>query len=459
MEKKKNYTDIMLFSMTFILMLALAYIFWLTWNDYYRRMVINPFYQKGSLLLTLVYIIIYFLFSKIYEGFKIGFLKTLEIIYSQALSVIFANIITYMQISLISKKLVNPVILIIMTIIEIVVVTIWSLICNKLYFKMYPPIDVLMIFGNESAAEILITKLKAHGDKYRISCSINSKEDFCDVKREIDKYEAVILCDLDSSRKNKIVKYCYNKSIKIYMTPEISDIIIKSSDNLHIFDTPLLFCKSQGLTYMQKKFKRIADIILSLISLVVLFPIMIIVSITIKTYDNGPVIFKQKRLTLNNRVFEIYKFRSMIVDAEKNSGARLASQNDGRITPVGKVIRKIRFDELPQIFNILKGDMSVVGPRPERPEIAEQYIDIMPEFQFRTKVKAGLTGYAQIMGKYNTTPYDKLKLDLMYIGNYSIFMDIKLILMTVKILFMPESTEGINNGDILPEMAMHGENE
>ena len=126
--------------------------------------------------------------------------------------------------------------------------------------------------------------------------------------------------------------------------------------------------------------------------------------------------------------------------------ARLASENDARITPVGKLIRAIRFDELPQLLNILKGDMSIVGPRPERPEIAAQYEEEMPEFSLRLQVKAGLTGYAQVYGKYNTSPYDKLQMDLIYIANQSVAQDVKLMLATVKVLFMPESTEGVAEG-------------
>lgn len=449
MKKTNNYANITLFCMTIILPIVLAFIFWTTWNDIYRKMVVDPFYEKGSLLLTVVYIIIYFIFSNIYDGYKIGFIKTSEIIYSQSLSIIFANFITYMQISLIAKKLVEPLMLGVMTIVEISAVIVWSFVCNKLYFALNPPIRMLMIYSNESVKS-LTYKMEGHRKKYRICSTINVEEGLCSIISEIDNYEAIVICDIESSLRNKIVKYCYNKSIKIYLTPKISDIIIQNSDKLHIFDTPLLICNNQELTNFQILFKRLIDIILSLISIVILLPIMLLVAVAIKIYDGGPVIFKQKRLTLNNKVFEIYKFRSMIVNAEKNGEARLASQNDNRITPVGKFIRKIRLDELPQIFNILKGDMSIVGPRPERPEIAEQYISIMPEFEFRTKVKAGLTGYAQIMGRYNTTPYDKLKLDLMYIGEYSIFMDVKLILMTVKILFIPESTEGIVDGEILP---------
>jgi lipopolysaccharide/colanic/teichoic acid biosynthesis glycosyltransferase len=151
------------------------------------------------------------------------------------------------------------------------------------------------------------------------------------------------------------------------------------------------------------------------------------------------------RLTKNGKEFEVLKFRSMIQDAEKDGVARLAKDSDDRITPVGKIIRMIRFDELPQLFNILKGDMSFVGPRPERPEIAKQYEKEMPEFALRLQVKAGLTGYAQVYGKYNTPPYDKVQMDLMYIANQSIFEDLKLMLMTFKILFVPSSTEGVDS--------------
>ena len=169
-------------------------------------------------------------------------------------------------------------------------------------------------------------------------------------------------------------------------------------------------------------------------------------ALAIKLQDGGPAVYKQKRLTIEGRKFYVYKFRSMRVDAEKDGVARLACDGDSRVTPVGQFIRKVRLDELPQLFNILKGDMSIVGPRPERPEIARQYEAEIPEFRYRLRVKAGLTGYAQIFGKYNTTPYDKLKLDLHYIQNYSLMLDVKLIIQTVKILFMRESTEGIAAG-------------
>ncbi|MGX8691653.1 MAG: sugar transferase, partial [Eubacteriales bacterium] len=239
----------------------------------------------------------------------------------------------------------------------------------------------------------------------------------------------------------------YDNGKRTYVTPKVSDIIIRSGENLHVFDTPLLLCRNTGLTFEQKVLKRIVDILLSLIALVLTSPFMLITAIAIKAYDKGPVFYKQARVTKDGKVFDIIKFRSMIPNAEADGKSRPAVSDDERITPIGKVIRAIRFDEMPQIFNILKGDMSIVGPRPERVEHVEKYTKEMPEFAYRLKVKAGLTGYAQVYGKYNTTSYDKLKLDLFYIENYSLRTDIRLIFMTVKVLFMKESTEGFDKAD------------
>lgn len=202
--------------------------------------------------------------------------------------------------------------------------------------------------------------------------------------------------------------------------------------------------------------KRLLDVLVSLILLIITLPITLITSICIKCYDRGPVLYKQVRLTRNGKEFNILKFRSMKIDAEKDGVARLSSgTNDDRITPVGKVIRKYRIDELPQLLNILKGDLSLVGPRAERPEIQKKYCETFPEFNLRLQVKAGLTGYAQVYGKYNTTPYNKLKMDLMYIAYPNIIDDLKILLATIKILFMPESTEGVSEGQTT---AMSGEN-
>ena len=226
---------------------------------------------------------------------------------------------------------------------------------------------------------------------------------------------------------------------------------MKGTDEMHIFDTPIYLIREYALSVEQRAAKRIVDIVCSLILIIVLSPIMLITAVLIKLTDRGPVLYKQIRCTLGGKEFRILKFRSMRVDAEKDGVARLASKDDDRITPVGKFIRAVRIDEIPQLFNILKGEMSFIGPRPERPEIIKQYEEEMPEFAFRMKVKAGLAGYAQVYGKYNTTPYDKLKLDLTYIENYSVWLDLKLMLLTLKTLLKPESTEGVEQGRVTAE--------
>ena len=261
-------------------------------------------------------------------------------------------------------------------------------------------------------------------------------------------YGGVVICDIPSGERNRILKYCYGRGIRTYTTPKISDVLIRSAESQHMFDTPLLMSRNTGLTIEQRAIKRAVDIVISLAACIPAVPIMAIVALCIKLDDGGRVFYKQKRLTEGGREFFVYKFRSMREDAEKDGVARLAGENDDRITRVGHVIRAIRFDEIPQLINILKGDMSIVGPRPERPEIAKDYEKEIPEFAYRLKAKAGLTGYAQVYGKYNTTAYDKLKLDLMYVQNYSLRLDFEIMFKTVQILFMKESTEGVEDGQV-----------
>jgi lipopolysaccharide/colanic/teichoic acid biosynthesis glycosyltransferase len=206
-----------------------------------------------------------------------------------------------------------------------------------------------------------------------------------------------------------------------------------------------LLTREYALTVEQRLAKRLIDILFALLLLVITSPIMLLTALAIRLYDRGPAFFRQVRCTAGGKEFRIIKFRSMRPDAESDGVARLAGKKDDRITPIGRFIRATRIDELPQLFNILHGEMSFIGPRPERPELIAQYLKEMPEFAFRLKMKAGLAGYAQVYGKYNTTPYDKLKLDLTYIENYTLWLDFKLMLLTLRILFKPESTEGVEH--------------
>lgn len=406
------------------------------------RIQADYFGWKGNLLIFGVYLILIFLFSRIYNGFRIGLLRVSDIIYSQSLSVIFINGITYAQICLLERAVADVPPIALKTIVDIAFIFIWALAGNRIYSKLYAPRKMVIIYGSRQAVP-LIEKMSRREDRFMICRAVSCEEDMDTITQLINEFDAAIICDVPSEKKNDILKICFAQSKRTYITPKLSDIIIRGAEQIHLFDTPLLVCRNSGLSAEELIMKRALDLAVSVIGLIVTLPIMLITALCIKLYDGGPVFYTQERLTKDGRIFKVYKFRSMRTDAESDGVARLAGENDDRITPVGKIIRKVRIDELPQILNILKGDMSIVGPRPERPELAAENEKVMPEFRYRLKVKAGLTGYAQVLGKYNTTPYDKLRLDLMYIEQYSFLLDLKLILMTIKILFIPESTEGV----------------
>ncbi len=393
-----------------------------------------------------IYAFINFFFAKIFGAYRVGYLKISDVVISQILSVLCCNAVTYLQLALIGRwrftAYLSPILQ--MTVYDVIAVVAWVIFMRWVYVKLFPPRQMLLVYGQISPKDIL-NKLKTRKDKYSIVDMINLSEGTDAVLDRVSQYEAIVIGDIPSVYRNKLLKYCFENSIRCYSIPKISDIMIKSSTTINLFDTELLLFRNRGLTAEQKLIKRLMDILISLIILIIFSPILLIIALLIKLYDGGPILYTQERLTLNHQVFMIYKFRSMRVDSEK-AGAQLAKKSDDRITPVGHVIRAIHLDELPQLFNILKGDMSFVGPRPERPEIAQLYKESIPEFDYRLRMKAGLTGYAQVFGKYNTTPYDKLKLDLTYIENYSIMLDMAIIVQTVKILFQKENSEGLETG-------------
>lgn len=448
MENREQYKRLLMFFASALVLLIQVAIFAYIWTRYYNfSSVIGTLYwRRGNWALFGIYALISFFFSKILGAYKVGYLKVSEVVLSQVMAVLLCNAVTYVQLALIGRwrflAFIEPIIA--MTIYDIFVVVIWVMFTRWIYAKIYPPHRMLLVYGSNNPGS-LIKKIHGREDKYTIAAGICIDKGLDEVTKRIPGYEAVLIGDIPSSSRNKLLKYCYENSIRCYSIPKISDIMIKSSATINLFDTELLLYRNRGLTVEQQLLKRLMDIVVSLLVLIIFSPILLLVAISIKLYDKGPILYKQKRLTLDKKEFMIYKFRSMTVNSEKE-GAELAKKHDSRITPIGKIIRTVHIDELPQLFNILKGDMSFVGPRPERPEIVELYKESIPEFDFRLKMKAGLTGYAQVFGKYNTTPLDKLKLDLTYIENYSVFLDLVIIMQTVKILFIKESTEGLESG-------------
>ena len=442
MKKFEQYKRIIKFGFAMVIVLLEIAIYAYVWYKYYNPLLENPFWRRGNWLIIVLYGMLLLFFLKTYGGLKIGFLKKGNLIYSQILSVLFVNIVTYIQIALIDKKFHNVLMILVVTLLDVLAIVVWTFVFQWIYGRIFPPRRMLYVHGNRSTS-YLRDKINSREDKYQICRNLDYRCGMERLFKEIDKYDAVIIDDIPSHERNRLIKECYNRSIRTYSAPKISDILIRSSGEMNLFDSPLLLSKNDGLQIEQKIVKRLLDIAISATGLLISSPLFLLIAISIKCTDRGPVFYKQKRLTQGGKEFKIYKFRTMIQDAEKGGKAVLARDEDDRILPVGKILRRLRLDELPQLWNILKGDMSMVGPRPERPELMAEIVEEIPEFVYRLKVKAGLTGYAQVYGKYNTTAYEKLKLDLTYIRNYSIFLDLKLILMTPKVMFLKESTEGV----------------
>ena len=414
------------------------------WIRHYNLEIPKQFVFWGHVLIAAIYLVILLFASVMYGGLKIGSFRMIELALSQGFATLITNVIFYAIIFLLSYRFPTVIPLAVGMLAQCVVISLWIIASTMGYRALFPPIDVLLVYGGNSS-DIIIEKFKTRRHQFSVKKSMSINEDMEAIFSEVPKHEAVMLWDIPNEKRATVFKCCYENDVDIYVSPKIMDIVLKGSQNLHLFDTPLLYTKSDPVETEQRIIKRVFDIILALVMIVITSPVMLVTAICVKACDGGSVFYKQVRCTKQNRQFKIIKFRSMIEHAEKDGTARLATKDDHRITPVGKVIRKLRIDELPQLFNVIKGDMSFVGPRPERPEIIEKYLEMMPEFSYRTKVTAGITGYAQVYGKYNTRPYDKLKLDLYYIENFSIWLDLLLIILTVKTMFLIGSTEGVSD--------------
>lgn len=387
--------------------------------------------------------------TAVYGGFAVGKKKSKDIISSLMIATFITDFVTYFQLCIMKTTAYGKDILtwqsigvfFIVLLVQFAVIYIFTYLGNFLYFKINPPEKCILICDDTAAATSVLCKIGKYKKQYRVTDVIRYDDE--DINRLIRKSDSVFFYNVPNSYKCDLIEYAYKHQTNIYTSLEIFDVVVSNAKFQTIDDLPMLFSSNKGLSLEQRAIKRTLDILISLVGIILTSPFLLIIAVSIKLYDKGPVFFKQKRATLNGKLFDVLKFRSMIVDADKD-GIRPATDNDDRITPVGKIIRKLRVDELPQLINILKGDMSVVGPRPERIEHIEKYTSEIPEFKYRLRTKAGLTGLGQIAGKYNTTPKDKLILDLMYIEKYSIWQDVLIIFRTLKIFFKSDSTEGFD---------------
>ena len=436
-----KYKHSILFGMRLLFFLMLITVFYVGWQKGYRE---ATFFYAGNYLVVVAYALIVMMFMIIYSGWKVGEQRLINLIYSGILSMVFANGLMYLILCLIARELLPLTEMFWIVLIQSLLCILANCIMNKVYFALRSVRQVAVIYGGYPEDLQTIEKMNSFGQRFHVACIIDSSEPFGSICKTLQSYESVLLCHMNEEKRNRLFNYCYRKNKRINIIPDPMDIVLHRALHTQILDVPILFCRKTKLKTEQKLTKRAMDILVVLVGLIVTSPIFLLVALCIKLEDGGPVFFRQRRLTENGQPFDVLKFRSMSIDAEKN-GARMAEKHDNRITKTGRIIRAIRMDELPQFLNILKGDMSFVGPRPERPEFYEAFCRDLPEFSLRLNVKAGLTGYAQIYGRYNTTPKNKLNLDLFYIESYSLLLDMRLIFSTVKILFMKESTDGFDN--------------
>ena len=422
--------------------------FMISWLVYYRSRVCGSTSIVRTIGMMVMYTMLYCLFARIYDAFLVSHKRISEIFAGQLLSLSMRDVFILCVMFVICGRMPNVFPMAAVLTVQTGLCLLWAYWSHVWFFNRFERQKTVIIYDRRRYMENLF---RTYGldKKYDIRAICTVEEFFSGKMKIIEGIDAVFLGGVHSRERNIIIKHCVANGIDTYMVPRIGDVIMSGAQKMHMFHLPILRVRRYTPTIEFVIIKRAFDILSSLVVIIVFSPVLLATAIAIKLHDGGPAIYKQVRLTKDGKEFEIYKFRSMRIDAEKDGVARLSSgDNDDRITPIGHIIRKYRLDELPQLFNILRGDMSVVGPRPERPEIAAQYEKELPEFALRLQAKAGLTGYAQVYGKYNTDPYDKLQMDLMYIANPSIWEDMKIILATIYVLFVKESTEGIQANQV-----------
>ena len=418
--------------------------FLICWTLYYEPRTTTVGSKQVSVLVMIIFFLICYYFGQRLDCFRVSILQIRDVIFGEVLATMITDIIMYILIWMLSIHLPNLIPGLITWGGQCVIGVIWAYVMHQSYFSTHPPLRTIVIYDERMGIENLI---HTYGLEKRFNIkTVYPVESIMDKLEVMEEFDAAFLCGIHSRERNIILKHCISHKIKLFMIPRIADVMMRGSEQIHMLYLPILKTQRYKPSIEYQIIKRTMDIVVSGIATIVLSPLFLITAIAVKS-DGGPAFYKQKRLTKDGKVFEILKFRSMRVDAEKYSGAVLsAGENDPRITKVGRIIRACRLDELPQLLNILKGDMSLVGPRPERPELQKEIEKEVPEFGLRLQAKAGLTGYAQVYGKYNTTFYDKLLMDLMYISKPSILEDFTIMLATVKILTSKESTEGVGEG-------------
>lgn len=456
-SRSRFWHDLAVRSVKLLNILLVCVPFAYIWQVYYSKQVYGgEFPLTGNLAIVLVYVLLYAICTRTYDAFQISQVRKSELFFSQLIAIVLTDTVSFIVIFALLRSLPDLFMFIACVMLQILISLIWCLTVAPLYFRIFKKRKAVVIYDsihnlNEITKHVMFTRNYELLGAYDID-EVKASPENERVRWLIDRIkgaQVVFVMEIPSHERNIILKYCVENSISCYDEPKIGDILLRSSKQFYMYNLPMVLVERYYPSPEYMLIKRLIDIIMASVAFVILIPISLILVLAIKIDDGGPVIYRQKRLTKNGRVFNMYKFRSMRLDAEKDTGAVLSSgKNDPRITKIGRFMRKTRLDELPQLINIIKGDMSLVGPRPERPEIAERYAKDLPEFRLRLQVRAGLTGYAQVYGRYDSDPYDKLCMDLHYIANAGFVEDLRIMFVTFKrILFKePEGCVDAGNG-------------
>ncbi len=404
-------------------------------------------FSRTAAITLSTFVVVGLMLTVIYGKYDIGKRKSKPIIYSLSLAIIMTDLITYLQLTVMNANAAtnyafrfdNIGLLILIMLIQIIVITIFAYGGNYIYFCIYDPETCCIITSSQQSLDEVVRRIRKYKKQYRIKYILDYRDE--KARDFILKSDTIFVYDVPVEERTAIVEFCYQNIKNIYFNPEMADVVEYNSNYIILDDMSLLTSDFKGLSLEQRFIKRTMDIIIGLVGFIVSVPVMIICGLAIKIEDGGAIFFKQNRATRYGKIFSVYKLRTMKEDVENYSEV----EDDVRVTNVGKILRKYRLDEFPQFINVLRGEMSIVGPRPEMLTNIFIYTEELPEFEYRLRVKAGLTGYAQIAGKYSTSPKDKLILDLMYIEDYSLWMDIKLIFQTLIVLLKKDSTEAFKD--------------
>ncbi len=440
-------SDLAIGAMTFLLyaLLAFTFISCLALNNIF---LLHPNRTTATTLLTFVVMIL--AMHAVYGGFDVGRKKSKPVISAMITGTVITDLVSYLQMEIMNVNdnlndrliLFGPDLLYLLMamVIQIGIIILFVRLGNDLYFHFHPPRSVLIILGRAEQEAPLRSKI----GRYRLQWKVEDVAFYNDpdIGERIRQSEVVFLGEIPEASKVVLLNLCYKYRKDIMCKAQLQETILCNSRPAIVDDAPFLEIEYYKMSFFQRAAKRMGDILISSLCLLLLSPAMLLIAVAIMMEDGRPVIFRQKRLTIRGWEFTIYKFRTMKKECSLHDSQVPTEANDPRITRVGRFLRRFRLDEIPQFVNVLRGQMSIVGPRPEMLSNIDRYKAQLPAFVYREKMKAGITGYAQIEGRYNTTPEDKLMLDLMYIESFSVWLDVKLMLRTVTVLFKRDSTQG-----------------